>query len=72
MTEAGVRTHFSMASDDNAILFLIPGPFIDVLVYVIVEAFAALARRTPLHDACYQTPVYSIFSKLLDLHLTKC
>jgi hypothetical protein len=47
MTEAGVRTHFSMASDDNAILFLTPGPFIDVLVYVIVEAFAALARRAP-------------------------
>jgi hypothetical protein len=25
-----------------------------------------------LHDACYQTPVYSILSKLLDLHATKC
>ena len=72
MTEAGVRTHSSMAGDDNAILFLTPGPFIDILVHVIVEAFAALARRAPLHDACYQTPVYSILSKLRDLHPTKC
>ena len=64
------RTHFSVACDDDAVLLVTPRALIDVFVYVIKKALAALPRCAALHNARDEAPVDAFLAKLLDLQKT--